>query len=208
MHGLSTAVEHFDSGDGDAATVSTGSTHDSSALRSISTTNDRVMNRLGAGLEQSLQRKNEFDTAGGTTAGIAMLTNNTTSSASPPLPVLFMPVGGGPPILRRNSSSSKDLASLTSSSLVPLDTNTNRSRGPSPDPLTAMMNSVATKLSFEEKSRPPENEEDIDYGESPQGFKPIIQKTTTTTKRRGSKTLGLDAQGGLWSFHRSPFTPR
>ena len=189
MHGLSTAVEHFDSGDGDIATVSTSSTRDSSKVRSMST-NDTDMSRLGTGPELSVGRKNELDTgAGGTKAGIAMPIGNIISSASPPLPVLFVPVGGGPPI-RRNSSSSKDLASLTS--LVPLDTTTNRSRGPSPD-LTAMMTSVATKLTFEEKSRPPENEEDIDYGES-QGFKPI-QKIPI--KRRGSKTLGLDAQG--WS---------
>ena len=139
-------------------------------------------------VDDAMENSTGAGAAGGTRAGVTVptlpigttATTAATSTASPPLPMLVSPAGGGAPI-RRNSSSSKDLAAL-----VPIDTTPRRS---SPG-IAAMSTSTKSRLTYDEMSRPPENEEEIDYKES-QGFKPI-----KTAVRRGSKTL-LDAQGGL-----------
>ena len=217
-HGLSTAAELLEEAKKEVATVSTstvpstsstyGSTstpteHKQTGLRSMSI-NDVDISGLGPGpgpgphsarksedgsMNDSIESSTGASAAAGTKAAVTVPTLTigtitTTSSASPPLPMLIVPAGGGggvPPI-RRNSSSSKDLAAL-----VPIDTTSTSNRA-SPGIAAMIAASAATRLTYEEMSRPPENEDEIDYGKS-QGFKPI-----KTAQRRGSKTL-LDAQG-------------
>ena len=218
-HGLSMTVEHLEDVTKDTATVSTtGSSYASTStpkkhlqttLRSMSIGDVDISGLVpgsGLGLRAASARGSEGGlmdviddsmeditrarlAGGGTKTGVTVPTLSigiTTSSSSPPLPMLVSPnAGGGGSLIRR--SSSRDLEAL-----VPIDATSNRS---SPG-IAAMIASASTRLTYEEMSRPPENEDDIDYGDS-QGFKPI-QKIPA---RRGSKTLGLDERGEIHYCH-------
>ena len=91
---------------------------------------------------------------------------------SPPLPKIIVPELP----IRRNSNSSTNLAALVDINANP---NTNAT---TPTPTLRVQ-------TYEELSKPPANEEEIDYGDSC-GFQPNHQREKNQ-KRRGSKTLSI-----------------